>query len=34
MSASVDAQKIQETPIIGRKLTSLPLLDSAVRPAR
>ena len=29
-----DAQKIQETPIIGRKLTSLPLLDSAVRSAR
>jgi hypothetical protein len=29
-----DAQRIQNTPIIGRKLTSLPLLDSAVRPAR
>src|SRR4051794_30661113 len=29
-----DATRIQETPIIGRKLTSLPLLDSAVRSAR
>jgi hypothetical protein len=29
-----DTQKIQETPIIGRKLTSLPLLNSAVRSAR
>ncbi|HTO75038.1 MAG TPA: TonB-dependent receptor [Thermoanaerobaculia bacterium] len=27
-------EKIQETPILGRKLTSLPLLDSAVRSAR
>ena len=29
-----DNQRIQETPVIGRKLTSLPLLDSAVRSAR
>src|SRR4051794_32721212 len=29
-----DAQRIQSTPVIGRKLTSLPLLDSAVRSAR
>ncbi len=29
-----DATRIQETPIIGRKLTSLPLLSSAVRSAR
>jgi hypothetical protein len=29
-----DTERIQETPIIGRKLTSLPLLDSAVRSAR
>ena len=29
-----DAQRIQTTPIIGRKLTALPLLDSAVRSAR
>ncbi|HEY0554949.1 MAG TPA: TonB-dependent receptor, partial [Thermoanaerobaculia bacterium] len=29
-----DNQRIQETPLIGRKLTSLPLLDSAVRSAR
>ncbi|HSU81794.1 MAG TPA: TonB-dependent receptor [Thermoanaerobaculia bacterium] len=29
-----DTERIQSTPVIGRKLTSLPLLDSAVRPAR
>ncbi|HEX2642827.1 MAG TPA: TonB-dependent receptor, partial [Thermoanaerobaculia bacterium] len=29
-----DTQKIEETPVLGRKLTSLPLLNSAVRPAR
>src|SRR5689334_7969759 len=29
-----DAQRIQITPIIGRKLMALPLLDSAVRSAR
>jgi outer membrane receptor protein involved in Fe transport len=29
-----DNQKLQETPVLGRKLTSLPLLNSAVRPAR
>ncbi len=29
-----DATKIQETPILGRKVTSLPLLNSAVRSAR
>ncbi len=29
-----DNQRVQETPLIGRKLTSLPLLDSAVRSAR
>jgi outer membrane receptor protein involved in Fe transport len=29
-----DTERIQETPLIGRKLTSLPLLDSAVRSAR
>lgn len=29
-----DAQKIEETPVFGRKLTNLPLLNSAVRPAR
>jgi hypothetical protein len=29
-----DTQKIQETPLLGRKLTALPLLDSAVRSAR
>src|SRR3954462_9237146 len=30
----LDAQNIQETPILGRKVTSLPLLNSAVRSAR
>ncbi|HVB37742.1 MAG TPA: carboxypeptidase regulatory-like domain-containing protein, partial [Vicinamibacterales bacterium] len=30
----LDARKIEETPVLGRKLTSLPLLDSAVRPAK
>ena len=29
-----NTERIQETPLIGRKLTSLPLLDSAVRSAR
>jgi outer membrane receptor protein involved in Fe transport len=29
-----DTEKLQETPVLGRKLTSLPLLNSAVRPAR
>jgi hypothetical protein len=29
-----DLQKIDETPIFGRKLTNLPLLNSAVKPAR
>ncbi len=30
----LDLPKIDETPILGRKITVLPLLDSAVRPAR
>lgn len=29
-----DLQKIDNTPVLGRKITSLPLLNSAVRPAR
>jgi outer membrane receptor for ferrienterochelin and colicin len=29
-----DNEKLQETPVVGRKLTSLPLLNSAVRSAR
>ena len=29
-----DLRKIENTPVLGRKITSLPLLDSAVRPAR
>lgn len=32
--AYLDSRKILETPVLGRKLTLLPLLDSAVRPAR
>ncbi|HZF11619.1 MAG TPA: TonB-dependent receptor [Thermoanaerobaculia bacterium] len=30
----LDNEKIQQTPLLGRKLTSLPLLSSAVRSAR
>lgn len=30
----LDNAKIQETPVLGRKITTLPLLNSAVRPAR
>src|SRR5262245_3202308 len=30
----LNLQKIDETPIFGRNITQLPLLDSAVRPAR
>ncbi|HVB32991.1 MAG TPA: TonB-dependent receptor, partial [Patescibacteria group bacterium] len=30
----LDLQKIDATPVLGRKVTALPLLDSAVRPAR
>jgi Carboxypeptidase regulatory-like domain/TonB dependent receptor len=29
-----DATQIQEAPLLGRKITALPLLDSAVRPTR
>lgn len=34
LSTRFDAEKIQNTPLAGRKLTNLPLLNSAVRPAR
>jgi hypothetical protein len=34
LGTRLDTEKIQETPVLGRKLTSLPLLNSAVRPAR
>lgn len=34
LSTRLDLQKIDNTPIFGRKVTSLPLLNSAVRPAR
>ena len=34
LGVRLDAQRIQNTPLLGNKLTSLPLLDSAVRPAR
>jgi len=30
----LDLKKIDDTPVLGRKMTSFPLLDSAVRPAR
>ncbi|HEY9233084.1 MAG TPA: TonB-dependent receptor, partial [Blastocatellia bacterium] len=30
----LDLQKIDETPVFGRKLTNLPLLNSAVKPTR
>lgn len=30
----LDLQKIDATPVLGQKVTALPLLDSAVRPAR
>src|SRR6185369_13126230 len=29
-----DTEKLQETPVLGRKITNLALLNSAVRPAR
>lgn len=34
ISSRLDLTKIENTPILGRKLTNLPLLDSAVRTAR
>jgi hypothetical protein len=34
MGQRFDAERIQETPILGRKITSLPLLNSAFRPAK
>ena len=34
VGTSLGSIKIQETPVLGHKLTSLPLLDSSVRPAR
>ena len=34
ISTRLDLQKIDETPVLGQKITALPLLDSAVRPAR
>jgi len=33
LGVTLDADRIDQTPIVGRKLTSLPLLDAAVRPA-
>jgi hypothetical protein len=33
LGVRLDQQKIEQTPILGRKMTNLPLLDSAVRPA-
>lgn len=34
MGTRLDLQKVDETPIFGRNITELPLLNSAVRPAR
>jgi hypothetical protein len=34
LATRFDNEKIQETPLLGRKLTALPLLNSSVRPAR
>ncbi|HKV07156.1 MAG TPA: TonB-dependent receptor [Thermoanaerobaculia bacterium] len=34
LGTRLDAETIQETPVLGRKITALPLLNSAVRPAR
>src|SRR5262249_55766337 len=34
LETRLDLQKIDETPIFGRKLSNLPLLNSAVKPAR
>jgi outer membrane receptor protein involved in Fe transport len=34
LGTRLDLKKIDDTPVLGRKITSLPLLDSAVRPAR
>jgi hypothetical protein len=34
LGTRLDLQKIDNTPVFGRKITSLPLLNSAVRPAR
>lgn len=34
LSVRMDGERIDETPVPGRKLTALPLLDSAVRTAR
>lgn len=33
LGVTLDADRIEQTPIVGRKLTNLPLLDAAVRPA-
>lgn len=34
LGVRLDRQRIEDTPVLGNKLTSLPLLNSAVRPAR
>ncbi|MDQ2948573.1 MAG: carboxypeptidase regulatory-like domain-containing protein, partial [Acidobacteriota bacterium] len=34
LELQLDLRKVENTPVLGRKITSLPLLDSAVRPAR
>jgi Carboxypeptidase regulatory-like domain/TonB dependent receptor len=34
LGTRLDTETVQETPVLGRKITALPLLNSAVRPAR
>jgi hypothetical protein len=34
LETRLDLEKIDDTPVFGRKVTTLPLLDSSVRPAR
>lgn len=34
LGTRLDTEKIRETPVLGRRITALPLLNSAVRPAR
>src|SRR5207302_3223471 len=34
LGTRLDAQEINETPILGRKISALPLLNAAMRPAK
>lgn len=33
LGVTLDSEKIEQTPIVGRKFTNIPLLDSAVKPS-